>query len=57
MKKSEIEQIEEKLVMLVNTTGIEYATHGYTNEHSWMVKIDAIRGFLSYLDGLKKGAE
>lgn len=57
MKKSEIEQIEEKLVMLVNTTGIEYATHGYTNEHSWMVKIDAIRGFLAYLDGLKKEAE
>lgn len=57
MKKTDIEQIEKQLVMMVNTSGIEYATYGYTNEKSWMVKLDAVRGFLNYLDGLKKEAE
>lgn len=57
MKKIDIEQIEKQLVMMVNTSGIEYATYGYTNEQGWTVKLDAIRGFLNYLDGLKKEAE
>lgn len=57
MKKTDIEQIEKQLVMMVNTSGIEYATYGYTNEKSWMVKLDAVRGFLNYLDSLKKEAE
>lgn len=57
MKKTDIEQIEKQLVMMVNTSGIEYATYGYTNEQGWMVKLDAVRGFLNYLDSLKKEAE
>lgn len=57
MKKTDIEQIEKQLVMIVNTSGIEYATYGYTNERGWMVKLDAIKGFLKYLDDLKKEAE
>lgn len=57
MKKTDIEQIEKQLVMMVNTSGIEYATYGYTNEHGYMVKLDAVRGFLNYLDSLKKEAE
>lgn len=57
MKKTDIEQIEKQLVMMVNTSGIEYATYGYTNEQGWTVKLDAIRGFLNYLDDLKKEAE
>lgn len=57
MKKSELIEIEKKLVTLVNTSGIEYATYGYTNEHDYMVKVDAIRSFLSYIDDLKQDAE
>lgn len=57
MKKSELIEIEKKLVTLVNTSGIEYATYGYSNEHGYMVKVGAIRSFLSYIDDLKKEAE
>lgn len=57
MKKSELIEMEKKLVTLVNTSGIEYATYGYSNEHGYMVKVDAIRRFLSYIDDLKKEAE
>lgn len=54
MKKTDIEQIEKQLVMMVNNSGIEYATYGYTNERGYMVKVEAIRNFLNYLDDLKK---
>lgn len=57
MKKSELIEIEKKLVTLVNTSGIEYATYGYSNEHGYMVKVGAIRSFLSYIDDLKQDAE
>ena len=57
MKKSELIEMEKKLVTLVNTSGIEYATYGYDNQQGYMVKVDAIRSFLAYIDGLKKEAE